>query len=100
MSGSGRRSAAARGSDVAAFTTSLVRRADGLAAATDPLHAEMMASGVLSMWHADRPDDAAALEALGRAVLRRLAGCSDPDVLAPPHRVRRYGIAAAERGRT
>ncbi len=83
MSGSGRRSAAARGSDVAAFTTSLVRRADGLAAATDPLHAEMMASGVLSMWHADRPDDAAALEALGRAVLRRLAGCSDPDVLAP-----------------
>ncbi len=81
-SGSGTRRAAALEREVAAFTASLVREADGLAAATDPLEAEMIASGVLSMWHADHPADAAALETLARAVLRRLAGRAEPGVLA------------------
>jgi GNAT superfamily N-acetyltransferase len=76
------RAAAAREREVAAFVASLLREADGLAAAIDPLDAELIASGVLSMWHADHPADTAALDALARSVFRRLAERPDPDVLA------------------
>jgi len=80
--GSGARQAAALDREVDAFVASLLRAADGLAAEADPLTAEMIASGVLSMWHADHPADEAALGSFARAVLRRLADHAEPDVLA------------------
>jgi hypothetical protein len=67
---------------VTAIVSSIRRDAAGLAAVVDPLDAELLASGILAMWHPDALQDAEPLEILGRAVMRRLAGRPDPDALA------------------
>jgi hypothetical protein len=67
---------------VTKIVASIRRDAVGLAAAADPLEAELFASGMLAMWHADALQDAEPLEILGAAVIERLAGRPDPDAFA------------------
>jgi hypothetical protein len=67
---------------VTAILGSIRRDAAGLAAAPDPLEAELFVSGVLAMWHPDMPDDAEPLDILGKTIIQRLAGRADPDVFA------------------
>jgi hypothetical protein len=59
-----------------------IRREIGGLAAGDELASELVASGVLSMWVADWPDEREALEVLGTRVLQQLARTPDADVLA------------------
>jgi hypothetical protein len=70
------------GATVTAIVSSIRRDGAGLAAVADPLEAELFASGILAMWHADALQDAEPLEILAKAVMRRLAGRPDPDALA------------------
>ena len=80
---------------VTAIVSSIRREGVGLASVADPLEAELYASGILAMWHADALQDVEPLEILGVAVIRRLAGRPHPDALAvllaiaaiapPPH---------------
>lgn len=58
------------------------RETSGFAAVSDPLDAELVASGVLAMWRADPIEDARPYQRLGTAVLRRLATRPGPDGLA------------------
>jgi hypothetical protein len=67
---------------VTALVGNVRQEAEGLAAELDPLEAELFASGVLAMWHAEGFEDARPLETLGMAVIHRLARRPDPDVLA------------------
>jgi hypothetical protein len=59
-----------------------VRREIRGLAGEDALQAELVASGLLSMWTADWPNEREALAALGATVLRQLAKAPDADVLA------------------
>ncbi len=61
---------------------SILKEAEGLAGVRDPLQAELLASGVLSMWRSDDPMQERRLEAVGAEVLGRLGDHTDPDVMA------------------
>lgn len=87
--GHGPRGAARRPSEeailegiVTSFLAAIKKEITGLAGLADPLEAEMVASGVLSMWHGDNPLERDARRDLGRAVIRRLSAGRDADHLA------------------
>ena len=65
---------------VARLVLDVRRQAKGLAAA-DPLAAELIASGMLSLLHTDWPDDREALEALGAELLAGLERSADADTM-------------------
>ena len=67
---------------LATITAGVVREAVGIAGSPDPLAAELVASAVVSMWHAEHPANTEALGALAVGVLGQLADRPEPDVLA------------------
>jgi hypothetical protein len=67
---------------VQSFIGAIEGRIAGLAQTPDPLDAELVASGVLAMWHGNNPLEREARQALGRSVIRRLSAARDPDSLA------------------
>lgn len=67
---------------VTSIEASIRRDAAAWAGKPDPLDAELLASGLLAMWHAEGFDDREPREILARAVIRRLAGRPDPEALA------------------
>ena len=67
---------------VTKVVSAIRRDAAGLAGIGDPLGAELLASALLSMWHAEAMEDPEPREILARAVMRRLASRPNPDALA------------------
>jgi hypothetical protein len=60
----------------------IMAEVEELGIAPDPLDIELVASGVTAIWRADLMDDAHVREAMGAAVLSKLALRPDQDVLA------------------
>lgn len=67
---------------VTKVVSAIRRDAAGLAGIGDPLGAELLASALLSMWHAEAMEDPEPREILARAVMHRLASRPNPDALA------------------